>query len=570
MSLRRASVSRVRRPQSAKGARLLDPLSRQIRRLQWSIGKRLSVRAKLTIWYAAMCALTLALVGFGMRQALDYRTSSSIDPNLTVSAHRVLTALQKSSYNQATAESQSLPLVSSYADVKNCGHQIQAYCAWLKLRLYDYSGTYDSPGVTEQVQIIDQGSSATATPGRGSSLPLLVPGSRRPVKFFSTNNPVGMIQLVSNMFLHNAHFLTVHDRGETFRVYIQALPPPPALKNQHFSALLEVLQNEHTYLQIQRDLNVILLIGLPLGLIVALIAGWWIARAALRPIDRISRTVRSVGESQDLSRRVDFIGPQDEVGRLATTFDAMLSRLQKAFETQKRFIADASHELRTPLTAIKGNAELMSIAPPEEKDLCLIAIRREAERMTRLVSDLLLLAEADVAEQPVHMQPVNLSSVVDDVYASTLLMAGDRVEVLVERNDHVVVMADADRVKQLVLNLADNAVKFTPSGGAVSISLRAESNAAHIEVSDSGVGIPREDQDAIFERFYRAETSRSQRGSGLGLAICSWIVEAHGGTISVRSEPGKGSSFTVVLPNRILEEEADVLEQAPPALVSGA
>ena len=119
-------------------------------------------------------------------------------------------------------------------------------------------------------------------------------------------------------------------------------------------ALLEVLQNEHTYLQVQSDLTLILLIGLPLGAVIALLAGWWIARAALRPIDRISRTVQTVGESRDLSRRVNFIGPEDEVGRLATAFDRMLERLEKTFEAQKRFIADASHELRTPLTAIRA------------------------------------------------------------------------------------------------------------------------------------------------------------------------------------------------------------------------
>jgi signal transduction histidine kinase len=541
----------VRQSPTAGNGPLLAPLGQAFRRLQWAVGKRLSVRAKLTIWYAAMCALTLALVGFGMRQALDYRTASSIDPNLTVSANRVLAALQNSSYNGQVAKTAMLQVGNS-PDVRLCARAIRPYCAWLKLKLYDYSGTYDSPGVTEQVQIIAVGN---PTGTQGYTLPLLVPGSRQPVHFFQGNNPVGMIQLVANMA--SERFVTVHDRGETFRVYIQTLPTPATLKNRP-TALLEVLQNEHAYLQIQRDLNVILLIGLPLGLIIALIAGWWIARAALRPIDRISRTVRSVGESQDLSRRVDFIGPEDEVGRLAATFDRMLARLEKSFDTQKRFIADASHELRTPLTAIKGNADLMTIAPAEEKDICLTAIRREAERMSRLVSDLLLLAEADVAEQPVHMQPVNLASVVDDVYASTLLMAGDGVEVMLERNDPVLVLADADRVKQLILNLADNAVKFTPAGGAVSLSLKAEPEGARIEVSDSGVGISREDQEAIFERFYRAESSRTKRGSGLGLSICSWIVEAHGGSISVRSEPGKGSTFTVTLPNRIPDEDASV------------
>jgi signal transduction histidine kinase len=239
----------------------------------------------------------------------------------------------------------------------------------------------------------------------------------------------------------------------------------------------------------------------------------------------------------------------DEVGRLAETFDSMMDRLEQSFETQKRFIADASHELRTPLTAIKGNAELISIAPPDERDLCVSAIRREAERMSRLVNDLLLLAEADIAEQPIHPRPLDLQPLVEDVYRAAQLLGGDRVTVLLEEAQQPTpAVADPDRIKQLLLNLVDNAVKFTPEGGVVSLRLSQNGGWTEIAVSDTGVGISSEEQDAIFRRFYRVDKSRSTRGSGLGLAICSWIAEAHGGSIEVSSNPGKGSTFTLRLP----------------------
>ncbi|MBV9280793.1 MAG: HAMP domain-containing histidine kinase, partial [Chloroflexi bacterium] len=275
---------------------------------------------------------------------------------------------------------------------------------------------------------------------------------------------------------------------------------------------------------------------------------WWIARAALRPINRISRTVSSIGESRDLSRRLNFVGPEDEVGRLAHTFDGMMDRLEKVFETQKRFVADASHELRTPLTAIRGNADLYSIAPPAEREVCVAAIRREAERMSRLVSDLLLLAAADIEEQPVHKQRIALADVLHDVHRSALILAGDKVSVELAVDEDVVIEADPDRVKQLALNLVDNAIKFTPAGGRITIALHTRPEEVLIGVSDTGVGIPSEEQAAIFDRFYRVEQARSTRGSGLGLSICAWIAAAHGGRIELDSEPGRGSTFTVHLP----------------------
>jgi len=538
MTARRLALSPGRRIDPRHGVHFLGSLHRMSLRARWQFGRLFSVRVKLTLWYGAMCALTLAVIGFAMLWELNQRTQARLDTDLASSAF--LIAKELHSPGKVKPDPQ-------------CRLETRDFCGRIQRVLDDTSSALSEPGLFAQVEFVDD-------------------VSQQSIFFHPHYHPAVTLSqpLIFSM-------LTSGDHGyrdlpgvspQRIRLYWKLLKPQRAMKNTH--AVLEVFQNEKTYLAIQRDFQVILLIGIPFGLLVALIAGWIIARAALRPIGRISRTVRAIGESRDLSRRINFIGPHDEVGRLADTFDGMMVRLEKAFETQKRFIADASHELRTPLTAIRGNAELMTRAPADERELCLTAIRQESERMSRLVNDLLLLAEADIEEQPVHVQLIDLDDVVREAYHSSLVLARDKLTVLLEHADPVSVCADPDRIKQLLLNLLDNAVKFTPKGGTVSLSLRAERSVARIEVSDSGVGIPPEEQEAIFQRFYRVEEARSKRGSGLGLAICSWIVLVHNGSIDVRSEPDKGSTFTVRLPVATAEQVSSIPQVVRPKAIPHA
>jgi signal transduction histidine kinase len=416
----------------------------------------------------------------------------------------------------------------------------------MKRNLDLHSQELIAPG---QVQQIVMNEYPRAVPGQAASPSVnqtLTPVGHSPVLFGNSIQDSTLPFLVAQTGV--ARFTSADVNGQGLRVYIVALRTPASITAQGVYAVLEIFQNRETYNSIERTFDIILFLGIPLGLFVALVAGWWIARAALRPIDRFSRTVRTIGESRDLRRRLNFVGPSDEVGRLAETFDDMMDRLERAFETQKRFVADASHELRTPLTAIRGNADLMAIAPPEEREICLAAIRKEATRMSRLVSDLLLLAEADVETQPLQCREVDLDELVLEAHHSALVLADGRIDVVVERVDHVCVSVDPDRIQQLLLNLLDNAVKFTPDGGVVTLSLVAREKDVLLEVADSGVGIPEDAQASIFQRFYRVEEARSTRGNGLGLAICAWIVAMHSGTIGVRSQPGKGSTFFVTLP----------------------
>lgn len=534
------------RPASTNHSRLhmVHTLRQGFRRVQGMLGRHISVRGKLTLWYGAMCAVTLAGAGLAMRAYLDNRFSRSIDDGLLNSAIQLQSELAR------PLPSQPWPAFSTVKRCTGVPLSVEYYCARAKQELNTLASQLYTPGQFQEIEIVtNPRSTNSATIRPQGQLSTAVPA----IDLYSLAEVAGSGQplwqrLTSSSSRSSCGSTPCSGGTVTWRAYIAPVQVPPDMSRQGVVALVEVFQNEHTYLDIERQFDLTLLLGIPLGVILTLVAGWWIARAALRPINRISRNVRAIGESKDLSRRLNFVGPYDEVGRLAETFDGMMNRLEKVFETQKRFIADASHELRTPLTAIRGNADLMRIAPPDERDVCLAAIRRESERMSRLVTDLLLLAEADVAQHPFAAKPVDLDEIVMDVYRSAQIVSSGKVGVVLERADPMCVHGDPDRLKQLFLNLADNAVKFTPPGGTISMGVYQEGDMARVDVSDSGIGIPAEEQASIFERFYRVEASRSKRGSGLGLSICASIARAHGGTIEVHSRPGKGSTFTVRLP----------------------
>jgi signal transduction histidine kinase len=229
----------------------------------------------------------------------------------------------------------------------------------------------------------------------------------------------------------------------------------------------------------------------------------------------------------------------------------MLGRIEELFRAQQRFVADVSHELRSPLTAIRGNLDLLrrgAIENRDERDTALAAIESESARMQRLVQDLLLLAQAD-AGITIQKNLVELDTLLLDVYRQARLTAGGN-KVSLGSEDQAQVLGDADRLKQLFINLVDNAIKYTPNGGEVKLSLERDAQWVRVAIADAGVGIPAQDLPKIFDRFYRVDKARARDkgGTGLGLAICKWIAEAHGGRIEVQSQVGKGSTFTVWLP----------------------
>jgi len=287
---------------------------------------------------------------------------------------------------------------------------------------------------------------------------------------------------------------------------------------------------------------------------VGLLMSW----LALRPIDRITQMAGRIAHAQDLGRRLPVPPIDDEVGRLVSTFNAMLERLDRLFQAQQRLGADVSHELRTPLTTIRGNVDLLrrgAAEDPRERTTALDAIEGETDRMNRLVADLLLLAQAE-AGVTLEKQPVELDTLILQVYRQAQLMsasrfpAGEPVVIHLGHEDQAVVKGDPDRLKQLLLNLIDNALKYTPAGGHITLSLFRDQAWVRVLVKDTGVGIPSDALPHIFDRFYRAQRE-GRKGVGLGLSIARWIALAHEGQLTVESEIGQGTTFTLWLPLKV-------------------
>jgi signal transduction histidine kinase len=288
----------------------------------------------------------------------------------------------------------------------------------------------------------------------------------------------------------------------------------------------------------------------------AFIIGWVLSGTALRPIQRITDTARVIGAQRDFDRRVDYRGPPDEVGQLATTFNGMLNELQGAhqqteqtLQQQRRFVADASHELRTPLTTIRGNLGLLKRRPPiaeEDERAVLDDMVEETDRLIRLTNDLLTLARSD-AGRALRSERVPIVPLVDDVCRQANILSKGRT-IVCEAVPSVNVRGDQDALKQVLLILLDNALKYTPAGGTISIEAEQTDRVVNIRIADTGPGIAPDDLPHIFDRFYRSDEARSGDGAGLGLAIAHELVEAQHGAVTVQSKLGQGSTFSVMLP----------------------
>ncbi|HKC78413.1 MAG TPA: HAMP domain-containing sensor histidine kinase, partial [Gaiellaceae bacterium] len=284
-----------------------------------------------------------------------------------------------------------------------------------------------------------------------------------------------------------------------------------------------------------------------LGALAAL--GLWVVRLGLRPLRRIEQTAAAI-TAGDLSRRVDHPDPQTEVGRVGSALNTMLDRIEASDRRLRRFVADASHELRTPLAAVRAYAELFgrgSASHPEDLERSMSGITREAERMSLLVEDLLLLARLDEG-RPLERKPVDLAAVVGQAVDAARVVEPERpIDLSVEP---VTVTGDAARLRQVLDNLLANARAHTPAGTPVSVELSRVESAAVLTVSDRGPGLTEEQAARAFERFYRADSSRARvsGGAGLGLSIVAAVTEAHGGTAEARPTPGGGATFVITLP----------------------
>jgi len=457
------------------------------------------IRWRLTLWFALILCAILILSGVVLHILLQRYLSNQVDDNLQVYSARVHGTLNPQEIQEHVDYEvihAKLPPINEFA----------------------------SPGV--YIQLIDKNGNVVV---KSASL-----GEQElPV------NP----SLISQGFAGDVAIGTVA-AGESARVRIMV--SPLYLNNQVL--LLEVAQSLNPIDTTMSQVRWAILASILAALILATVSGSMVVRGALSPVSRITQTARSIESSSDLNRRVGYTGPADEVGELATTFDHMIEHLDRAFQSQKHFVADASHELRGPLTVIRGNLDLLKRKLNEEdRHESLAAIGRETIRMAKIVDDLLFLAEVESGELA-RQQMVALKVILMGERDRAQTIAGDR-EIVTGQQEDLVIRGDAQRLRQLLGNLVDNAIKYTPEHGTIMLSLFRDGEWARLEVADTGIGIAPENQPHIFDRFYRIDKARSRfsGSTGLGLAIVKGIVEQHGGKVTVSSELGKGSTFTVWL-----------------------
>ena len=486
----------------------------------------MSIRIRLTLLFAVL--LAVVLLGFSgifywvLLTSLNTDVDSTLN-HFTQEAHRALGHSSAESWLQHTTviSLETIP-VNEFA----------------------------SPGV--YIQVLDERGRAVAVSSnlRGGQLPI---------------DP-GVIQ--DGLAGRSAYATLAAGQEERVRVLTT-----PILVQGQVLGLVQVGQSMHTVDSTANAVRLLLAAGIIFSLAIVILMGWLLADRALRPVAQIARTAQRIVTAQDLSQRIAFRGVRDEIGLLADTFNAMLVRLEKAFRSQQQFVADSSHELRTPLTIILGNLDLLKHGgDPANQSESMSAIRSEATRMRAIVNDLLLLAQLD-APPPVQHALVDLDALVLEVCQTLRPLAVDLTLTLGEI-DPVQIRGDADDLKRMILNLVENALKYSSAGARVVVqcTLQAKNNRepgtavgsdgpqfppgnpapayTTVSVTDSGPGIAPEHLPHLFDRFYRVDKARSRQvgGTGLGLAIVKGTAEAHGGWVTVDSQVGKGTTFTVWLP----------------------
>ena len=357
-----------------------------------------------------------------------------------------------------------------------------------------------------------------------------------------------------NLLLSNTTLNLARERGFSYATTNGiriAIVPLTADRSLGFAAVAEQLNVIDVGLsRLRRDF----MAGVLLILLLATASGYFLARKSLLPIASMNLQTKQI-TAERLSSRLDVSNPRDELGGLATTINELLTRLENSFKGQQRFIADASHELRTPLAVLRGETEvaLGKDRSTREYRESLTLIKDEAERLSRIVEDLFILARQPIDVPPALVRkPLSLNKLLNDcVRAAQVLAIQKNLDLRIDTGSTpIVLIGDDELLKRLVLNLLDNAVKYTPEGGEIAVELAKQNGNAQIVVRDNGIGIPEMDQPHVFDRFYRVDKARSRSlgGAGLGLSIVRWIVEAHEGKIDMVSAPGRGSEFIVELP----------------------
>jgi heavy metal sensor kinase len=457
-----------------------------------------SIKFRFTIWYLLVLAILLAALSVSVYFYLSRSLYGNLDSSLEL----------------RSAQLQSLPEILESINQGEFEQELGEIVI-----LYFYSGG-------QLVQV--------SPPGTSISVPS---------------------EAVSQAIAGTSSFATIQTaQGEGLRLLavpmIITVPgPPPGIQPAALIIARSTKQIDQALAGLVRTLGTV---G-PLALAFAAVGGIFLARRALEPVDKISQTAQEI-EENDLSRRIN-VNTKDELGRLAATLNEMIGRLERAFQRQKQFTSDASHELRAPLAVIEAESTLalQKERPSGDYQQSLETISQESRQMSSLIDQLLTLARADAGKEQWNFADVDLAKLIISLSADVEVLCQEKgLDFRLGRTENLVVKGDEARLRELFMNLLNNAIRYTPSPGTVSVSVRSEEQTAVVAVTDTGIGIPAEEIPFIFERFYRVDKARSRTegGTGLGLAISKHIAEAHGGRIEVQSQVGVGSTFSVWLPLR--------------------
>jgi len=313
---------------------------------------------------------------------------------------------------------------------------------------------------------------------------------------------------------------------------------------------IQIVKGMHNEYDFMKILFGVMAVADFIGIIASIILGYIVSKRMLKPIDYITKTAENISIN-NLKERIDVKGSDDELKRLASTFNKMIDRLQGAFNKQAQFVSDASHELRTPVAVIQGYANLLDRWGKDDRDALeksIYGIKLEAANMANLIEKLLFLAKGDSGTQLIEKKEFWLNELIDEVVKESRIIEQNHI-ISSNKNDTVRVFADYKMIKQMLRVFIDNSMKFTPEHGKIDISSQVQGKVVKITVSDTGIGIPKDETKNIFNRFYIVDKSRSKEkgGTGLGLSIAKWIIDMHQGTIDVESEEGKGAKITVTL-----------------------
>lgn len=472
----------------------------------------MTIRTRLTLWYSSLLAVVIVVFGLSMFSVLNWAWTDQLKTNLISVSNQVFALIGQDEHGHMIAQ------------MPDMGDNITISPFYIQVWDSDGTPVRMSPNVTIK------------HPLDPNTLGL-------PIEDYLFSTPAN----------DKVHLFVL-----TRSVYTRPSDPPGSIQ---VAARLDAIDQAT-----ERLVKIMIGVGL-VALLLSFMVGSVIAAQALQPIDTIAQAAAQITAADDLSRRIPYDGPADELGQLTATFNATLERLERLFNAQRRFVADVSHELRTPLTTLQGNLDLIKRMGPDPTSMD--AMRSEINRMSRLVGDLLLLARADSGHMPLNETTVDLDTLVLEVYRQGRLLT-DQLQIKLGTIEPTRVRGDSDRLKQLLLNLMTNAVKYTPPGGSVTLSLTVKNGYAFVKVADTGIGIPKSDLELIFDRFYRVDKARSREmgGTGLGLSIAQWIAQSHKGRIIAESEEGKGSVFTLQIPVIAEDEAPENLRETRPRMPS--